>query len=255
MCDVHAFQRKGWKGWPRFEVQAPASAQRVQGPWIDLSHVLDAQDAWPPVFPKPRFSRISSMPEHPLNTTEMQMVCHVGTHIDAPSHILQDGPSFEQVPLDRLHGAGVVWRIRAVATARLIDVADLQRARPCLRPGDIVFIDTDWASHWGSVHYFGDDHMSLTVAAAQWLVDQGIKALGVDVPTPDLPLGHRPEGFDWPVHKVLLGNGRLVIENLANLRPLANQRVEVMAHALNIRGSDGAPARILARRVDDAPAQ
>jgi kynurenine formamidase len=49
------------------------------------------------------------------------------------------------------------------------------------------------------------------------------------------------------VHQILLSQGVLVAEHLTNLRSLANQRVEAMFLALPIAGSDGAPARVLAR--------
>ena len=62
---------------------------------------------------------------------------------------------------------------------------------------------------------------------------------------------HRPHGFDWPVHHVLLGHGVLIAEHLTNLRPLAGRRIEAMFLALAIEGSDGGPARVIARALDD----
>ena len=73
--------------------------------------------------------------------------------------------------------------------------------------------------------------------------------LGVDFATPDLALPRRAPDFDWPVHKVLLGNGVLIAENLADFGVLAGQRVEIICGALNIEGADGSPARILARTI------
>jgi arylformamidase len=63
----------------------------------------------------------------------------------------------------------------------------------------------------------------------------------------------RPRGFDWPVHHVLLGHGVLIAEHLTNLRPLAGRRIEAMFLALAIEGSDGGPARVIARALADAP--
>ena len=73
------------------------------------------------------------------------------------------------------------------------------------------------------------------------------KLLGVDFSTPDLTAHKRPSGFTWPVHQILLSQGVLVAEHLTNLGGLANQRVEAMFLAIPIAGSDGAPARVLAR--------
>jgi kynurenine formamidase len=78
-------------------------------------------------------------------------------------------------------------------------------------------------------------------------VEHQVKLLGVDFSTPDLTAHKRPSGFTWPVHQILLSQGVLVAEHLTNLAPLANTRVEAMFLALPIAGSDGAPARVLAR--------
>jgi kynurenine formamidase len=187
------------------------------------------------------------MPDDPLNVTEMQMVCHFGTHVDAPRHFIADGPAFDEIPLDRLHGPGVVWRIEADARG-LIDAAALDRQRPRLRPDDILLVDTGWAAHLGSERY--GDNPSFTLDAADWMVAQQVKLLGIDCLTPDLAVPRRPPGFDWPVHHRLLSHGVLIAENLTNLGSLAGQRIEVLFLALNIRGADGAPARVIARRTE-----
>ena len=54
-----------------------------------------------PFFPKPSFGRIMSQPEHPMNVTEIRMVVHLGTHVDAPKHFFSDGPALHEIPLQR----------------------------------------------------------------------------------------------------------------------------------------------------------
>ncbi len=233
-----------WQGWPSLPATPPPTGA---GPWVELSHPLRADLSRIPFFPAPRFDRIMRMPRDPLNLTEMQMVCHFGTHVDAPCHFIPDGPAFHEIPLDRLHGPGVVWRFTPDSFGS-IDVDDLARARPELLPGDIVLLDCGWAAHFGSARY--DANPSLTEAAAAWLVEHRAKLVGVDFATPDLAVERRPAGFAWPVHHVLLGGGVLIAEHLTNLRPLAGRRVEAMFLALNIEGADGAPARVVARAVE-----
>ena len=230
-----------WHGWPN----APATPSSVRrgGDWIDLSHPLRA-DLWRiPFFPPARFERIMSQPQDPVNVTELQMVCHFGTHVDAPCHFIADGPAFHEIPLDRLYGPGVVWRLRCDAY-ELIEPDHFERAGPASRPGDIVLLDTGWHEYVGSQRY--EEHPSLSLAAAEWLVEHGIKLLAVDFATPDLAVNRRPPGFRWPVHHILLSQGVLIAEHLTNLRALAGQRVEVLFLALNIEGADGAPARVVA---------
>jgi kynurenine formamidase len=219
------------------------------GPWLDLSHRLNPTMPRVPVFPPPVFRRLKCMPADPLNVTEFSMVVHTGTHIDAPRHFFADGPALEEIPLARLHGPGVVWRFEGLTADSLIGVAELEAARPLLRPGDILAIDTGWSLLAGTEAY--EDHPSFTPEAADWLVAQGIKFLACDVPTPDMPVHRRPAGFDWPVHKRLLSRGVLICEHLRGHAALAGRRAEFMFNALNIEGSDGSPARVLGRAIRD----
>jgi kynurenine formamidase len=244
MCDANQHPGHGWQGW--IDVPAPA-AEHGTGAWVDLSHVLNERLPNVPFFPSPKFRQIMTQPAHPLNVTEIQMVVHLGTHVDAPRHFFSDGPAFHEIPLDRLHGRGVVWRIDKEDYG-VIEVADLERARPRLAPGDILVLDTGWAQHFGQPRY--DRHPHLSVAAAAWLVAQRVKLVACDTVTPDLAVNRREKGFSWPVHHVLLGHGVLVSEHLTNLDTLANGHAEFMFLALNVEGSDGSPARVLARKLD-----
>jgi len=187
-----------------------------------------------------------SMPDDPLNVTELQMVCHFGTHVDAPCHFIADGPAFHQIPLDRLCGSGVVIRLDCEPYG-LIEPPMLDAAASELRPDDIVLLDTGWAAHFGTEIY--ERNPSLSVATAEWLVERGVKLVAVDFATPDLAVRRRPPAFDWPVHHILLSRGVLIAENLTRLRSLPAGRVEVLFLALNIEGADGAPCRVVARAV------
>jgi kynurenine formamidase len=57
------------------------------------------------MFAAPKFTLIDAMPKRPLNVTHMEMVVHIGTHVDAPRHFCIDGPTMEAIPLDRLKGS------------------------------------------------------------------------------------------------------------------------------------------------------
>ncbi len=230
-----------WKGWIDLGSRV---AQADQGGWLDLSYPLNKNLPRVPFFPQPRFSKIMSMPEKPLNVTEIQMACHIGTHVDAPRHFFQDGPTFEAIPFERLYGPGVVWHL-AASPYELIGPDTLERMKPAARPGDIVILNTDWASHYGTERY--DEHPCLSPEAAHWLLDRRIKLLGVDFATPDLAVKRRSNDFNWPVHHILLGHGILVAEHLTNLERISGMRIEAMFLALNIEGSDAAPARVIAR--------
>lgn len=108
MCDCSKARGHGWRGW----MPLPDSQYlQASGPWLDLTYRLGPKVPRATVFPQPSFRRLKSLPEDPLNITEMQMVVHIGTHVDAPRHFYSDGPAFHEISLERLSGPGVVMRV------------------------------------------------------------------------------------------------------------------------------------------------
>ena len=121
MCDSATSRGRGWIGWlpmPETSLMIP------NGPWIDLSYPLSKSVPRASIFPEPSFRRVRSLPEDPINVTEMQMVVHIGTHVDAPRHFFMDGPAFHEIPLDRLTGPGVVVSVPNKTAGETIEIAD-----------------------------------------------------------------------------------------------------------------------------------
>lgn len=243
MCEQCPRASTGWLGW----IELPkVSAGSPVGEWIDLTHKLGPEMPCASIFPKPSFGKVRSLPADPFNVTEIHMVAHAGTHVDAPLHFFEDAPDMASIPLQRLQGPGVVWHIEAEAD-QVIEPADLERCRPELREGDILAVDTGWAKHFGTPLY--ERHPSFSAHAARWLLEKRIKLLACDFATPDLVYHRREPGFNWPVHHLLLSNGILICEHLTGHDALAGSRVEFQFAALPIAGGDGAQARVIARKV------
>ena len=243
MCEPSPNKTNGWKGWR--DLPAPRITQAAGG-WVDLSHRITETLSRIPWFPQPRIRRIREYP--PANVSEVHMVVHHGTHVDAPIHFNADGPAMDEVPLDRLYGEGVIWRFDDLAPRAMIGRAELERATPRIKEGDIVLLDTGAGRHVNTDQY--EEHPSLGAEAAEWLLDHGAKLVGIDASSPDIATHYRPPDYPMPVHNTLLSNGVLIAEHMTNLAPLGNRRVEIMFMALNIAGSDGAPARVVARPID-----
>ncbi|MCD8515999.1 MAG: cyclase family protein [Burkholderiaceae bacterium] len=232
---------KGWRGW----IELPKlDSVAAKGVWVDLSHTLSRDMPRQPFFPQPAFNKFMSAPADPLNVTHLDMIAHIGTHVDSPRHVYNDGPAFEDIPLERLCGPGVVWHVNPDAQG-LIGPRELEGALGLLERGDILLLNT--GMHHRAFDNGYADHPSLSIEGAQWLIDHQVKLVGVDMPTPDLAHHRRASGFNFPVHRLLLAHGVLIAEHLTNLDRLSGQRVEVICSALNIKGGDGAPCRILAR--------
>jgi len=246
LCDaIESAPGTGWRGWNASDAVRPTEAA---GDWIDLTWPLSPNVPRIGSFPAPRIERIASIPDKPLNVTELSMVVHVGTHVDSPRHVFSDAPALEDAPLTRLMGTGVAWRIDKPPYG-MIEPEDLERMRPRLEPGDILLLDTGAAQHVGTPDY--DRHPSVSMAAGRWLVDKATKLLAVDTPTPEVSIHKRPDGFNLPVHRTLLRDGVLIAEQVTNASSLCGHRAEFLFLPLNIVGGDGAPARVLGRPIRD----
>jgi kynurenine formamidase len=133
------------------------------------------------------------------------------------------------------------------AANEAITVAALEAAGAAPKRGDALLIGTGWDAHWLSEGYFA--HPFLAQEVADWLVERGVALLGVDFMTPDLPVAKRPPDFAFPVHRTLLGNDVLIVENLRNLGAVAGRSIELHALPIPIVAGDGAPARVVARII------
>src|SRR6516164_9766297 len=95
-------------------VGATANRSRsVNMEMIDLSRII--YDGMPkiPILPDVHVQRFLSLEKgHPLNVTELSLPCHAGTHVDAPVHIVPNGKSIEELPLDAFVGTGAVIGVK-----------------------------------------------------------------------------------------------------------------------------------------------
>jgi kynurenine formamidase len=211
---------------------------------IDLSRVI--YDGMPkiPILPDVHVSRFLSLEKGaPLNVTELSMPCHAGTHVDAPIHIVANGKSIDELPVEAFVGAGAVISVSKNGGEE-VTAKDLQASGVEVHSGDILMLHTGWDAKFDSPDY--NLHPYLSVDAAEWMVQKGIKMFGIDCITVDLPTPLRPKGFDFPVHRTLLGNNVLIAENVTNLAAVVGKRTRIMALPLRVKGSDAGHARIVA---------
>jgi kynurenine formamidase len=216
---------------------------------VDLTHPLGPSVYTPPGFSPVRIEQLPCPADAVLRDTEISLVVHVGTHVDAPSHLAGRPGDAAGLALDALIGPAVAWAIPCSAP-REIAVDELRAARPEPRPGDQVYVWTGWDRWFGDPARYAA-HPHLSAGAAAWLVERGVSLLGIDTPTPDLAVDARPAGFDYPVHRALLGADVLIAENVAGLGAVAGRRFTGHVCPVPIVGADGAPARVFASLEGD----
>lgn len=201
---------------------------------IDLTHTFTSDMPVFPGDPKPILEQVAFIDQDSFNDHQLTTVMHVGTHMDAPKHMIKNGNRIDELKIDSFFGPGILIDVTG---EKFIDEKVLDNIR--IVKGSIVILYTGLGSKYRSEEYFRDNP-SLTEGFARKMVEMGVKMVGMDMLGPD-------QDTHWPAHKVLLSNGVLILENLTNLDQLLKcKSFEIIALPTKIQ-SDAAPVRVVAR--------
>ena len=171
------------------------------------------------------------------NVSRLVLGSHTGTHLDAPRHFFTDGLAIDDLDLHLLMGPARVCAFPHVTTH--LTAADL---RPLALSGiQRLLLQTPNAALWERAG-FQANYIALTESAAHLLVEMGVRLVGIDYLSVDAFARH-----DFPVHRILLGAGVLILEGL-DLRAVPPGDYELLALPLLLQHGDGAPVRAILRR-------
>jgi len=168
----------------------------------------------------------------PANVSTLALGSHSGTHVDAPSHFLSGGDTVDRLPLERLVGPAVVLDVSrgagGIGVEELAEHDLANRSRVLLRTGNADLLRRG---------EFSPDYRALTPAGGRYLLDRGVELVGVDT------LSIEEFGSaDFSVHRLLLGEGVVIVEGL-DLSAVRAGRYGLICLPLRLAGLDGAPAR------------
>jgi kynurenine formamidase len=196
-----------------------------------------------PGLPDPSFEPIAKVEEDGYAMTRYAMLNHIGTHIDAPAHQIAGGDTLDDIGLERLVTDAVTIDVSQREPHGAIPLAELEPQLDAVREGDIVFLRSDNSRNYGSEAYWtGWSYPDAEAARA--LIERGISAIGFDGPSAD-PV----DSTTMDLHRIWLGAGRMILENVANLGELP-PRAQVVVAPLKVEAANGAPVRIFAF-IDD----
>ena len=191
-----------------------------------------------PVFPGDPQVRIEPVARiaqgDPANVSRISMSSHCGSHIDVSLHYNDHWVSVDHLPITLLMGSALVADLRGVAE---IDAKAL--ARLPLTGVERLLLRTDNSLLWDR-EGFCEEYVHLTRDGAAFLVEKKIRLVGIDYLSIE-----RFDG-DGAVHRLLLGNGTVVLEGL-NLDGIERGEYELICLPLKIKGGDGAPVRAILR--------
>lgn len=200
---------------------------------IDLTHTFTADMPVYPGDPIPELTQIADLQADGYINHRLTTGMHVGTHVDAPLHILAGGKRVSDIAPDRFAGPG---RLIDARGASLVTADILERSGA--GKDDIVLVMTGFSKRYREAGYH-EDYPEIGEEFARRVVELGVKMIGLDTPSPDRS--------PYTVHKLLLGAGIPIIENLTNLEALLGVgEFEVFAFPIKL-ATDAAPTRVIAR--------
>lgn len=173
---------------------------------IDLTHQIDQTLSHSPFDEALVMKTVKTVKEDGYGDTLLKTTMHLGTHIDAPSHMLENGKMISDFSLEHFIGDGVLIDVR---NSLMIELTDAMKER--IKPKSMVLF------YSGMSHYFNDEayyeqHPVLSDELVGFLVKQRVKCILLDFFSPDKSPFER--------HKQLLTNGVLSVENITNAQEL-----------------------------------
>jgi len=198
--------------------------------------ITPGMPSWPgePVVKLSRFSKIEDGAN--ANVSQLDMSAHTGTHVDAPYHFLTHGNTIETLPLDAM--MGTVQVVELPDSCDVIDSEVLKTAGIQTRLERVLF-KTRNSHYWEqNLKEFQTNFVGITDDGAQFLVDSGIRFVGIDY------LSIAPYKHSRPTHEILLKSNVVILEG-ANLSGVPAGNYELICLPMKLGGSDGAPARVL----------
>ncbi|MFC1824622.1 cyclase family protein [Thermodesulfobacteriota bacterium] len=206
---------------------------------IDLTHSISPTM---PVYPgtePPAFITGCSINETGFLEKKITFYSHTGTHIDAPAHLIKGLKTLDLLPIEHFYGTALLLNFDKIKP-KTIGVKELDPYHDKIELVEFLLIHTGWSQYWGTEKYFSD-YPVLSLEAANWLNRFGLNGFGLDTISAD-----KADTQDYPVHKALLKNNTVVIENLKNLEDLPCNQFKFSCFPLSFEDADGSPVRAVA---------
>ncbi len=168
------------------------------------------------------------------------------THVDSFSHLDPDpgAATIDQMPLELFYGPAICLDVSHVpehtdVTAEHLDAA-LEQSGLTFDKGDLCFFYTATYDRYRGTPEYLSRFPGLGASAAEWIVDKGVKAFGVDSPTPDNPVSKT-----YPTHMMSRREHITHYENLV-LTEVVGKRFTFIGFPLKVIGAHGGPTRAVA---------
>jgi arylformamidase len=210
---------------------------------VDLTLGISSNIRVFPGSPQPSFIKWSKFDIQGYDSEVMFLSTHTGTHMDAPSHFISGTATIDKIEINRfVCNNTLLLKIekqsnQTISRNDIIDAED-DGCEEVKEKDTIVFF-TGWQMQIEKDNYISDNP-GLSTDAAKYLIEKKVNAVAIDCPSID-------PGIDnsFKVHKILLANDVIIIENLCNLEKFNTRRFTLIITPLKLIGASGSPVRAI----------
>jgi len=198
--------------------------------WIDVSIPMrNGMTVWPgdTEYSLRPVSRISEGAE--CNVSTLTLGTHTGTHVDAPWHFEEGGKRLNEIDTKVYFGEALVIDLPGCESVRADDLG------PSRLPPRVIVKTRN--SEYPAEHPFRENYTGVEPGAAQRLVDEGVRLIGVD--------SFSVAPYNQPgdvTHHILLQAEVFIVEGLRLAGVPAGVHSFIVL-PLPLEGADGSPCR------------
>lgn len=209
---------------------------------IDLTLKISPQLPSFPGSPQPQFITWAKNKVDGYNLELIFLSSHSGTHIDAPFHFIDKGLKIDQIPLERFVCDAILFRIKKGSNQSITknDIIKFEKKHGKILHNSTIIFATGWYKNLPKKDYF-ENNPGLSIDAARYLAAKRINLVGIDSPSIDLG-----KNSNFSVHRILLSNSVLIVENLCNLEKISGVYFKLIVLPLKLGGATGSPVRAIA---------
>lgn len=207
---------------------------------IDFTHIIKEEITVYPGTELPQIETVATIEKDGFKETALKFYSHVGTHMDAPAHVIKDGYSLDEFKVEQFVGKALVIRCGELRAGEKIHMERINAVREKADEADFLLFHTGWDRYWGQQQYLYD-YPLITEEVAEYIIESKKKGFGIDTISID-----SSEHVELRLHHKILSHGKIVImENLTELDQVGDDIFTLCALPLKYENSDGAPARVV----------
>ncbi len=217
---------------------------------IDLTHALSKDiPSWDGNSGFELTTEVDYKDGGPLKSFRAQKIkCEagIGTHMDAPAHVVESGRTIDQLTLHELVTDCVVIDVSREADESYVIMPSViekfEEEYGEIKKNTFVIFYTGWSKRWNERKKYHNDHKfpSVDVSTTELLLKRNIAGLGTDTLSADTGA----KGF--PVHRAILGADKYLVENIANAEQIPAIGAKSYLLPIKIKDATEAPVRLIA---------